>query len=150
MDPVSIIVTAVVLGAAAGLQATAEQVVKDAYAGLKALIQRKYAGVDLAAVEKKPESTAKQESLAEDLAEAGAGEDNELLEQAERVVASAQESAQATALAAELKIKLDEVRAGFLKLKSGRASGAIDIQVGKSELPGGIDLGDLQAGVRPN
>ena len=39
MDPITIIVTALALGAAAGLKPTAEQAVKVAYAGLKKLIQ---------------------------------------------------------------------------------------------------------------
>jgi hypothetical protein len=39
MDPITIIVTALALGAAAGLKPTAEQAVQDAYAGVKRLIQ---------------------------------------------------------------------------------------------------------------
>ena len=38
MDPGTLIVTALALGAAAGLKATAEQAVKDTYSGLKRLI----------------------------------------------------------------------------------------------------------------
>ena len=40
MDPISIIVTALATGAAAGLKPTAAKVIQDAYAGIKALIQR--------------------------------------------------------------------------------------------------------------
>ena len=48
MDPtITIIVTALVAGAAAGLKPTAEKAIKDAYAGIKALIQRKYGDVGL-------------------------------------------------------------------------------------------------------
>jgi hypothetical protein len=47
MDPLTSLVTALVAGAAAALKPTVEQVVKDSYAGLKALIQRKYAQVDV-------------------------------------------------------------------------------------------------------
>ena len=39
MDPVTIIVSALVAGAAAGLQPTAEQAIKDAYNGIKALMR---------------------------------------------------------------------------------------------------------------
>ena len=35
MEPVTLIVTAIALGAAAGLQATSEQTIKDAYSALK-------------------------------------------------------------------------------------------------------------------
>src|SRR5687767_10368675 len=41
MDPVAMILTALAGGAAAAAQETASQAVKDAYAGLKALVQRK-------------------------------------------------------------------------------------------------------------
>jgi hypothetical protein len=38
MEPVSLIVTSLALGAAAGLKPTAEQAIKDAYGALKSLI----------------------------------------------------------------------------------------------------------------
>jgi hypothetical protein len=46
MDSLTSIVTALAAGAAAALQLTAEQVVKDSYAALKGLIQRKYRRVN--------------------------------------------------------------------------------------------------------
>jgi hypothetical protein len=82
MDPVSIVVTALAAGAVAGLKPTAEQAVKDAYHGLKAVIQNKYKKANVQQLEEKPESKAKQESLAEDLRDAGAETDEELLRQA--------------------------------------------------------------------
>jgi len=42
MEPVSIVVSALAVGAAMGLKSTAEEVVKDAYTGFKSLIQEKY------------------------------------------------------------------------------------------------------------
>lgn len=68
MDPITMIVSAIALGAAAGLKPTAEQAVKDAYAGLKALIQLKYANVSLAPLEEAPESEARRAVVEEDLA----------------------------------------------------------------------------------
>lgn len=44
MDPVTLIVTALTAGAAAGSQSFVTDSIKDAYAGLKALIKRKFAG----------------------------------------------------------------------------------------------------------
>ena len=43
MDPLTLILTALTTGAAAGSQALASDAIKDAYAGLKRLIQRKFA-----------------------------------------------------------------------------------------------------------
>lgn len=60
MDPVTLILTALTTGAIASIQATASEAVKDAYAGLKTLLQRKFAGkpsaeVALAEYEKNPD-----------------------------------------------------------------------------------------------
>ena len=44
MDPVSLVVAALVAGASTGVGETAAQAVKDAYAGLKGLIKRRFAG----------------------------------------------------------------------------------------------------------
>lgn len=92
MDPITIIVGALVAGVAAAAKPTAEQAVKDAYAGLKALIQRKFGerGDVAAAVEQvasKPESEPRQAVLKEELAEAGAAEDAEVLAAAKELLA---------------------------------------------------------------
>ena len=42
MDPITVIVTALATGAAAGVGATAEQGLKDAYEGLKTFVKKKY------------------------------------------------------------------------------------------------------------
>jgi len=44
VDPVSLIVAALAAGAVAGAQGTASEAVKDAYAGLKAMVKRRFAG----------------------------------------------------------------------------------------------------------
>jgi hypothetical protein len=44
MDPVTLIVSALVAGAASAAQDTASDVVKDAYSGLKTLLQRRFQG----------------------------------------------------------------------------------------------------------
>jgi hypothetical protein len=56
MEPLSSIVTALAAGAAAALQSTVEQVVKDGYAALKGPIQRKYAWVYVDLLEQDPAS----------------------------------------------------------------------------------------------
>lgn len=91
MDPITIIVGALVAGVAAAAKPTAEQAVKDAYAGLKALIQRRFGERgDVAAavqqVESKPESEPRQAVLKEELAEAGAAEDAEVLAAAKELL----------------------------------------------------------------
>src|SRR5436190_858267 len=94
MEPVTLLVTALALGAAAGLKATSEQTVKDTYTGVKALIQGKYvdASAMLNALEQKPESEKNRARLAEDLQEAGADQDGELLAQANQLIDAIEKS----------------------------------------------------------
>src|SRR5260221_5252154 len=86
MDPISIIVTALVTGAAAALKPTTEQVIKDAYAGIKGLIQRKFGHVDVGVLETDPASKARQAVVQEDLEKTGAGQDEELLSKAKTLL----------------------------------------------------------------
>jgi hypothetical protein len=87
MDPITIIVTALALGAAAGLKPTAERAIKDAYGGLKALVLRKYGKQGdtpkaVEAIETKPDSEPRKGVLKEELAAAGADRDQELVDKA--------------------------------------------------------------------
>lgn len=86
MEPISFIVTALTLGIAAGLKPTATQAVQDAYAGLKSLIQRKFENVPLDLLEAKPDNVTRQKVVAEELETAGAGQDKEILQQAQTLV----------------------------------------------------------------
>lgn len=90
MDPVSLIVAALAAGALAGAQNTATEAVKDAYAGLKALVRRAFAKqpageVVLARHEEKPEQYEK--ALEAELIEADAGRDESVVAAAERLMA---------------------------------------------------------------
>ncbi len=82
MDPISIILTALITGAAAALKPVTEQIVKDAYAGFKGLIQRKYGSVNVTMLESNPTSEARQAVVKEDLGKTDAGRDEELLREA--------------------------------------------------------------------
>lgn len=144
MEPVSIIVAALVAGAAAAFKDTAAQAIKDAYAGFKALVQRKYGGVSVDALERKPDSEAKQLSVREDLTDAGAGADQELLDRAKALLDAVKTHDRAAA--AQLNIDLDEVEAAYFKLKDAAASGDVNVGVKKSTFSGGIDLEGLTAG----
>jgi hypothetical protein len=146
MDPITFIVTAVALGASAGLTATAEEAVKDVYAGLKALIQRKIGGGSVEAVEKKPDSQAKQASLAEDLQEVGAAEDAELLAQARALVEAVEQSKAGAAAAAAIGVDLKNVKAAALRITDVTATGT-GIKVDGGEFSGDIDISKVRAGV---
>ena len=82
MDPTTLIATALAAGAALGLKDTASSAVRDAYAGLKALVIKTLgdqpgAEVVLSRYEKAPETW--QAPLIAELDEAGAGHDLDLV-----------------------------------------------------------------------
>ena len=131
MDPVTIIVSALVAGAAAGLQPTAEQAIRDAYDGIKALIKRKYASVSLAPLERKPESEAQQAAVKETLADEGAGGDQELLEQAEKVLAAVEQHAPETARAVGIDVR--SAKDAVIELKRLRVKQGTGVDARESE-----------------
>jgi hypothetical protein len=141
----SIITSAIAAGAAASMKDTVAAVVKDAYTGLRTLIRRKYASVELAAVEKKPDSKAKRDSLEEDLAGAGAAGDEELTRLAQVLVHAVE--ANAPEAAAAIGVDLEKVKAAFLRIGSVDAAGT-GVRLHGTEFSGGIDIGSVRAGLR--
>jgi hypothetical protein len=143
MEPISIIISALAAGAVAGIKPTAEKAIKDAYEGLKALIQRKYAKVDLKPLEAKPDSKAKQESVKEDLESEGAAADQELFDRAGELIALLKRY-ESTA-AASIGVDLREVEAAFLKIQSVKAAGT-GVRIEKGKFSGGIEIGPVESG----
>ena len=89
MDPVSIIVTALAAGAAAAAKDTASQAIKDSYAGLKSLIQKRFANkpeaeMALTQHQNKPEVWAAP--LKDALTETGAAENDDIIRQAQHLL----------------------------------------------------------------
>jgi hypothetical protein len=92
MDPISLIIAALAAGAIAGAKDVTGQAVKDAYAGLKALIRRRFTGnreaeAVLDQSERQPESDRAQ--LAEHLQAVGAAGDQELIKAAQALLRQA-------------------------------------------------------------
>jgi hypothetical protein len=143
MDPVTMIVAALAMGAAEGLKATAVDVVKDAYAGLKGLLARKYPKVGVEAIEEKPESEARRAVVAEDLAEAGAGSDEELLALVGKLVEALR--AHVPDAGAAVGVDLENVSAEFLRLRDIASTGT-GVRVKEGEFRGGIDIEGVRAG----
>jgi Spy/CpxP family protein refolding chaperone len=83
VDSVTLVVTAVALGASAGLTETASSAVKDAYAGLKGLLNHRQ--IDVSAIERGPDSTVQRQALREMLAAVPDVVDQDLLDAAEQV-----------------------------------------------------------------
>lgn len=89
MDPVTLIVTALVAGAAAGLKDTASSVIKDAYGGLKGLVRRKLAGRpggELVLDRHEQDPQVWDKPLAQELTAAGAADDPDLVSAAQALM----------------------------------------------------------------
>ncbi|MGD0373677.1 MAG: hypothetical protein ABSB01_03695 [Streptosporangiaceae bacterium] len=89
MDPVTLILTALVAGAGLGLKNTASSAITDAYNGLKGLVRRKLAGREggelvLARHEQDPQVWDKP--LAQELTTVGAGDDPDLVSAAQALM----------------------------------------------------------------
>jgi hypothetical protein len=97
MDPITTaVLSGIAAGATGGATAVAQQALVDAYSGLKGAIQRRF-GADsdmaeaIAALEKKPDSHGRRSTLAEEVANAGADKDAEIVQAAEQVQAQVQQ-----------------------------------------------------------
>ena len=128
MDPISIIVTALVSGAAAAIKPTTEQAIKDAYASIKRLIQHKYKGVDVAVLENDPASKSRQGVVKEDLEKTEAGQDEEVLLEAKALLEAIKAHAPDVPKTVGLELKDIEaaaLSAGRILVKGNNATGVI-------------------------
>ena len=141
MDPVTLIVTAVAMGASAGLTETATTAIKEAYAGLKGLLARRR--VDVSGVERKPDSEAQRAALQEDLADTDGATDDEVLVAAQRVTDAV--AADAPDAAGVVGVALRDVQAEFLRIRSVTSTGD-GLTLERGRFTGGIDIGDVRAG----
>ncbi len=89
MDPATLILTALSTGAAAGSQALVSDAIKDAYAGLKSLIQRKFAGkssAELALTEHETDPKTWEGPLRKALMQMQVDQDENIIKAAQRVM----------------------------------------------------------------
>jgi hypothetical protein len=145
MDPVTMIVAAIALGAAAGLKETATAAVKDAYKALKGLLSRRYDGVNLTDLERKPDSEEQRESVAATLSGAGAAGDADLLDAARQLLATVREHDPAVAQA--VGIDLADVEAAFIRVGNIKSTGT-GFHGERIKLQGGLEIGDVTSGDR--
>jgi hypothetical protein len=147
MDPVTMIVAALSAGAVAGLTSTAEQAIKDAYAGVKQWIQDRYQAVDLAGFEKKPSLPARQDVLKDELAEAGAAQDEELLRKVQALSEALAKSEEGRRAAQAVGVKLDDlVVEGSVIIADVEAHGT-GVHISKSDVGGNLEIKGVKAGV---
>jgi hypothetical protein len=143
MDPITIVITAIALGAAAGLKPTTEQIVKDAYVGLKKIIKDRYARVNIDLLEEDPSSKMRQGVIAEDLEKTSAAQDEELLIRAKDVLDAIEKHAPEAAKS--VGVNLEDIKGASLKIEDIIASGT-GVNVKKAELQGDIEIRGIRAG----
>lgn len=142
MDPVSIIVMALVTGAAA-LKPTTDQVIRDAYAGMKGLIQNKYEHVEVAVLETDPKSKARQAVVKEDLEKADAGQDEELLRKAKALLEAVR--THASDVPKTVGLNLEDISGASLTAEHILAEGshATGVKIKGADIQGDITFRDV-------
>jgi hypothetical protein len=120
-----------------------EQAVKDSYAALKGLIQRKYAQVDVSQIETNPSSKSRRGVVEEDLKAAGADADTEVLQHAQALLEAIQR--QPPEVAAAIGVDLKDIEGAALAIRRVTATGA-EVKVEHAKLSGDITIEDIRAG----
>lgn len=148
MDAVSMIVTALATGAVAGLKPTAEQAIKDAYSGLKCLIHSRFSQIDITPLEQRPNSKIKQASVSEDLVDAGADRDEQVLLAAQALIKLIE--GVAPEAAEVLGVTIDQLRvAGTLNIEDV-VSAATGVSLTGSTVEGDVSIKGIRAGEQGN
>lgn len=144
MEPATIIVTALALGAATGLKSVAEKGVKDSYEAIKTLIRSKYPKVGIKWLEEKPDSKNRQGAVEEDIVDLGVDKDEEVLQKAKTLLKAIEELSESEVPAIGVNIE-DLIGKGALKIEDVTATGT-GVNVKKAELEGDIEIKQVRAG----
>lgn len=143
VEPVSIAAAALALGAQQVVKSGVGELVKDAYALLKRYLADRYKGVDPSAVENKPGSDAKRASLAEDLKDAGADSDTELLALAKAVIDVVKaENSQA---GEPIGVNLEEIEAEAVRIQGVWSTGG-GVNIRGAKVAKAIDISNVISG----
>ncbi|HEX8680773.1 MAG TPA: hypothetical protein VF707_00565 [Ardenticatenaceae bacterium] len=145
MDPITILITALAAGAAAALQERGSQAVKDAYSGLKGLLQQRYSTVNVEQLEQGPEVPERQEFVKFELANTEAPHDEEVLREAQRVFEAVKNYALDTAEI--VGVSLEEIDAASIRLQDiiAQGSGSTGVSMRQVRATGDIDIQGVRA-----
>jgi hypothetical protein len=147
MDPISIIIAALVSGIAAGLKPTASQVVKDSYGAIKHLLKSKYDSKALDKLESDPSSTALSAELRTKLEYRGAESDQELLSLARELLEAVSEFDPEAAT--NVGVDLDDIKARNLKVEDIRSTGT-GVRVHAADISEDISITGVRSGRAPD
>jgi hypothetical protein len=144
MEVLTVIAAALAFAGGEAAKAAIGEGVKDAYRAVKDFLTRKYPQVDLAPVEKVPQSAGQQMVLVANLTSSEAGADPEFSPLAKRLV---------DAVAAEMRkggpqtgVQLDDFEAASLRIDDVIASGT-GVLIKKGRIEGHAEITGIRAGV---
>lgn len=101
MEPITIIIAALLVGISSEAKNIGKSVVRDSYNGLKKIIKDKYE-ISISNLQKNPDSKAQQAAIQESLEAAGANSDVELLEIAKQLLEATNKTEQDLSTGIEL------------------------------------------------
>lgn len=145
MEPATIIVTALALGAATGLKSVAEKGVKDSYEAIKTLIRSKYPQVGIKRLEEKPDSKNRQGAVEEDIIDLEVDKDEEVLQKAKTLLKAIEKLSES-----EIPItgvNLEDIKGAALKIEDVISTGT-GVNVTKSEFTSDIEIKQVKAGFK--
>ena len=143
MDALTSIVTALAAGAAAGLNATVAQAVKDGYAALKARIRRRYAGVNVDLLDQDPASEERRTAVKGELLKTDAASDVELLRAAKALLDAIH--SQAVDGGGAIGVDVTEIKAASLTIEDVIAAGT-GVKIERAEVAGDVTIKQVRAG----
>ena len=142
MEPISLIVGALVMGATAAVQKIGGQAVEDAYKGLRTLIVDRYKR-SVAALEEDPSSETQKKAVEGTLAKTDVANDPEVLQKARDLTQALEKVPPETLQTIGVHIKdLEAMNARFGKIKvSGPGTG---LELDKAKLAGDFTLNEIE------
>ena len=145
MEPITAIVTALSLGAAAVLKVTTEQLIKDGYTALKTVIRSKcpQASASVDQLEHAPNSKARRAVVEEDLTKEGAGHSAEVLQHAKALLDLIAQRAPTTAEV--IGVSLTDITGASLRIADVLSSGS-GVSVTGADIGGDITIQGVRAG----
>jgi hypothetical protein len=144
MEVLTVIAAALAWAGGEAAKTVVAESVKDAYRAVRDFLSRKYPRLDLAPVEKAPESKARQAVLVEDLTNSGAANDPEFSPLAKRLVDAVAAEMRKTGL--QTGVQLREFEAASLRINDVIASGS-GVVAEKTKIAGHAEITGIRAGV---
>jgi hypothetical protein len=143
MEPLTVVVTALSLGAAAVIKGAASEAGKEAYGRVKKIIEDRYPSVDLSVLNKDPASEHRRALIASELDDAGIIKDPDLLREVQKLIGILhQESPNTESIVG---VSIDELVAGSARLSDIASTGS-GIKIKKATLDRDLIINNVTAG----